>query len=138
MCDWFYTSDDVMESNSYKDLKTLYQNRICDSEDEWNRICGTNRKRVERLWKKIDKVKNNEPDINLIQNYTVSGNFNFTTGIFVYIWCLVIDANVICLSISHSSLWLSLRMYYWQFIDDWQPMDVVNDLVGENPSDSAG
>ena len=78
-----------MKPNNIRDFGTLYKKQICDSEDEWVKICTSNRKRLQRLWQKIEKVKNEEPDINLIKDYTVDGSFNFATGIIVCILCII-------------------------------------------------
>ena len=71
-------------------------------------------KRVQRLWKNIEKVKNNEPDIILIQNCTVGGNFNFTTGIS--------DVLYVC-------LYLIMYGYYVHVICVFNVISFVYDII---------
>jgi hypothetical protein len=72
---------------------------------------------VQRLWKNIEKVKNNEPDIILIQNCTVGGNFNFTTGIFY-----ISDVLYVC-------LYLIMYGYYVHVICVFNVISFVYDII---------
>jgi len=69
---------------------------------------------VQRLWKNIEKVKNNEPDIIPIQNCTVGGNFNFTTGIS--------DVLYVC-------LYLIMYGYYVHVICVFNVISFVYDII---------